>query len=70
MLGIVVGKEKEQMYKILKLKYDVEQMQKGLLNKNTNKENKLKLWKSMTKKNHMLHLELFREIQNGQRNKI
>ena len=24
-----------------------------------------KLWKSMTKKNHMLHLELFREIQNG-----
>ena len=53
------------MYKILKLKYDIEQMQKGLLNKNTNKENKLKLWKSMTKKNYMLHLELFREIQNG-----
>ena len=53
------------MYKILKLKYDVEQMQKGLLNKNTTKENKFKLLKSMKKKNHMLHLELFREIQNG-----
>ena len=35
------------------------------LNTNTTKENKFKLWKSMTKKNHMLHLELFREIQNG-----
>ena len=54
-----------KMYKILKLKYDIEQMQKGLLNKNTNKENKLKLWKSMTSKSNILHLQLLREIQNG-----
>ena len=53
------------MYKILKLKYDVEQMQKGLLNKNTNKENKLKLWESMTSKSNILHLQLLKEIQNA-----
>ena len=53
------------MYKILKLKYDIQQMQKGLLNKNTTKENKFKLWRSMTKKNHILHLQLLKEIQNG-----
>ena len=37
------------MEQVLKLMYDVKQMQKGLLNLKTNKKNKIQLWKNYAK---------------------
>lgn len=53
------------MEQVLKLMYDVKQMQKGLLNLKTSKENKIKLWKNYAKQNHLLSVEILEEIKNG-----
>jgi len=53
------------MEQVLKLMYDVKQMQKGLLNLKTNKKNKIQLWKNYAKQNHLLSVEILEEIKNG-----
>ena len=58
------------MEEILKLKYDIEQMQKGMMNPHTSKKHKLELWESYSTKSFQLSTKLFKEVHNGNYNTL
>ncbi len=58
------------MEEILKLKYDIEQMQKGMMNPNTSKKHKLELWESYSTKSFKLSTKLLKGIYNGNYNTL